>query len=105
MHDDSDEVGCVQMQLQMELGVAKLQPTLLLEVGVPVGPGPGSTQVCGGGWGEVLSLVKPSLLIGSEIATRAKHSAGCNASQLGTQEVGLCSWEGGVGRHLHRHGR
>ncbi len=69
-------------------------------MGVAVGPSPSSAQVSGGGWGEVLGLVQTPLFIGCEVAGRAQHSAGCNARQLGTQEVGLCTWEGWVGRHL-----
>ena len=76
------------------------QPTLFLEVGVTVGPSPSSAQIGGGRWGEVLSLVQTPLFIGCKVAGRAQHSAGCNARQLGTQEVGLCTWEGWVGRHL-----
>lgn len=74
--------------------------TLLLEVGVAVGPGSSSSQVSGSGWGEVLSLVQAPLLIGSEIASRAQYCAGCNARQLSTQKVGLCAWEWRICRHL-----
>ncbi len=87
-------------KLQTKHLSSKQQPTLFLEVGVAVGPSPSSAQVSGGGWGEVLGLVQTSLFIGCEVAGRAKDSAGCNARQLGTQEVGLCTWEGWVGRHL-----
>ncbi len=87
-------------KLQTKHLSSKQQPTLFLEVGVAVGPSPSSAQVSGGGWGEVLGLVQTSLFIGCEVAGRAKDSAGCNARQLSTQEVGLCTWEGWVGRHL-----
>ena len=76
-------------------------PTLLLEMGVAVGPSSSGGQVSGGRWGEVLSLVQAPLLIGSEVAGRAQHRAGCNSCQLSTQEIGLCAWEWRIGRHLH----
>lgn len=75
-------------------------PTLLLEVRVAVSPGSRGGQVNGAGWGEVLSLVQAPLLIGSEVAGRAQHRAGCNACQLSTQKVGLGAWEWWVCRHL-----
>lgn len=79
--------------------------TLLLEVGVAVGPSSRGGQVSGGRWGEVLCLVQAALFIGSEVASRAKHRAGCNARQLGTQKVGLCAGEWWIRRHLQTAGR
>ena len=87
------------MSLQLNAGNTAA-PTLLLEVRVAVGPGRGGGQVSGGWWGEVLCLVQAALLIGSEIASRAQNRAGCNARQLGTQKVSLCSREWRIRRHL-----
>ena len=87
------------MSLQLNAGNTAA-PTLLLEVGIAVGPGRRGGQVSGGRWGEVLCLVQTALLIGSEVASRAQNRAGCNARQLGTQKVCLCAGEWRIRRHL-----